>query len=385
MGHGGFKDLQEAPPSVASLGPAELSINVSRQTWVFALPPKKDFRTLLRLFTALSLSVNHVYITETLGKETIASQEKLCYIQDKVTVYFKNKLKLKDLEMKSRALLKANLRQQYLVVDMTSDRSKVRCCKEQYCIGTWNVRSMNQGKLEVVKQEMARVNVDILGISELKWTGMGEFNSDDHYIYYCGQESLRRNGVAIMVNKRVRNAVLGCNLKNDRMISFRFQGKPFNITVIQAYAPTSNAEEAEVNWFYEDLQDLLELTPKKDVLFIIGDWNAKVGSQETPGVTGKFGLGARNEAGQRLIEFCQENALVIANTLFQQHKRRLYTWTSPDGQHRNQIDYILCNQRWRSCIQLAKTRPGADCGSDHELLIAKFRLKLKKVGKTTRP
>ena len=150
---------------------------------------------------------------------------------------------------------------------------------------------MNQGKLEVVKQEMARLNVDILGISELKWTGMGEFNSDDHYIYYCRQESLRRNGVAIIVNKRVRNAVLGCNLKNNRMISVYFQGKPFNITVIQVSAPTSNAEEAEVERFYEDLQDLLELTPKTDVLFIIGDWNTKVGSQGTPGVTGKFGLG----------------------------------------------------------------------------------------------
>ena len=126
---------------------------------------------------------------------------------------------------------------------------------------------MNQGQLEVVKQEMARVNIDILGISELKWTGMGEFNSDDHSIYYCGQESLRRNGVAIMVNKRVQNAVLGCNLKNERMISVHFQGKPFNITVIQVYAPTSNAEEAEVEWFYEDLQDLLELTLQKDVLF----------------------------------------------------------------------------------------------------------------------
>ena len=192
---------------------------------------------------------------------------------------------------------------------------------------------MTQGKLEVVKQEMARVNVNILGISELKWTGMGEFNSDDHYFYYCGQESLRRNGVAIMVNKRVQNAVLGCNLKNNRMISVCFQGKPFNITVIQVYAPTSNAEETEVERFYEDLQDLLELTPTKDVLFIIGDWNAKVESQETPGVTGKFGLKMLNEAGQRLIEFCQENSLVIANTLFQQHKRRLYTWTSPDGQH----------------------------------------------------
>ena len=121
---------------------------------------------------------------------------------------------------------------------------------------------MYQGKLEVVKREMARVNVDILGISQLKWTGMGEFNSDDHYIYYCGQESLRRNGGAIIVNKRVQNAVLGCNLKNDRMISVRFQGKPFNIMVIQAYALTSNTEEAEVERFYEDLQDLLELTPK---------------------------------------------------------------------------------------------------------------------------
>ena len=179
---------------------------------------------------------------------------------------------------------------QYPVVDATGDRGKIQCYKEQYCIGTWNVRSMNQGKLEVVKQEMARVNVDILGISELRWTGMGECNSDNHYIYYCGQESLRINGVAIMVNKRIQNGVLGCKLKNDRMISVPFQGKPFNIMVIQAYAPTSNTEEAEVEQFYEDLQDLLELAPKRDVLFIIGDWNAKVGSQETPGVTGKFGL-----------------------------------------------------------------------------------------------
>ena len=142
---------------------------------------------------------------------------------------------------------------QYLVVDGTGDRSKVWCCKEQYYIGTWNVRSTNQGKLEVVKQEMARVKVDILGISKLKWTGMGEFNSDDHYIYYCGQESLRGNGVAILVNKRVWNAVLGCNLKNDKMICDCFQGKPFSIKVIQAYDPTSDAEEAEVEWFCEDL------------------------------------------------------------------------------------------------------------------------------------
>ena len=161
---------------------------------------------------------------------------------------------------------------------------------------------------------------------------MGGFNADDHYIYYCGQESLWRNGVAIIGNKRVQNAVLGCNLKNDRMISVHFQGKPFSITVIQVYALTSNAEEAEVQWFYEDLKDLLKLTPPKDVLFIIGDWNAKVGIQETPGVTGRFGLGVQNEAGQRLIEFCQENTLVIANTLFQQHKTLhmdITRWSTP--------------------------------------------------------
>ena len=171
---------------------------------------------------------------------------------------------------------------------------------------------MNQSKLEVIKQEMARVNVDTLGISKLKWTGMGEFNLDDHYIYYCGQGSLRRNGVAIIVNKRVQYL---------DAFSVYFQGKPFNIMVIQIYAQITNAE---VQWFYEDLQDLSKLTPKKDVLFIIGDWNAKVGSQETPAVIGKFGLGVQNESGQRLIEFCQENTQAIANILFQ-YTRKDYT------------------------------------------------------------
>ena len=136
---------------------------------------------------------------------------------------------------------------EYPAVDVTGDRSKVQCCKQQYCIGTWNVRSVNQGKLDVVKQQMARLNINILAISEIRRTGMGEFKSDDHYIYYCGQESLRRNGVAIIVNNRVRNAVLARNLKKDRMISVRFQGKPFNITVIQVYALTIKAEELMLN------------------------------------------------------------------------------------------------------------------------------------------
>ena len=146
---------------------------------------------------------------------------------------------------------------------------------------------------------MARVNIDISRIRELKWTGMGQCNSEDHYIYYYGQESLKRNVVALIVNKRVQNAVLGCNLKNDRMISVHFQGKPFNITVIQDYAPTTNAKEAEVEKFCDDLQGLLELTPPKYVLFIIGNWNAKVGGQEMPGVAGKFGLRVQNEAGPK--------------------------------------------------------------------------------------
>ena len=163
-------------------------------------------------------------------------------------------------------------------VDVTGDGSKVWCCKEKYSIGTWTIRAMNQGKLELLKQEMARVNIDILEINELKWTRMGEFNSDDHYIYYFGQESLRRNGVALIIKKRVWNAVLGYILKNDRVILAHFQGKPFIITVIQVYAPITNAREAEVEWFYDDLQDLLELTLTKVVLFITGDWNAKVGS-----------------------------------------------------------------------------------------------------------
>ena len=169
---------------------------------------------------------------------------------------------------------------QHPVADVTGDGSKVWCRKEKYCRGTWNVRSTYQGHLDVIKQDMARVNIDILGVSELKWTGMGEIHSDNHYIYYCGQESLRRNGVAIVVNKRVWNAILWCSLKKTQWSLFI--SKANNSTVIQVYAPTGNAEEADVEWFYEDLQDHLELKPKKDVIFIIGDWNAKVGSQETP-------------------------------------------------------------------------------------------------------
>ena len=235
---------------------------------------------------------------------------------------------------------------QHSVVDVSGDESKILCCKEQYWIGIWNVRSMTQGKVDVVKQEMIRINISILGISKLKWAGMVKFNWDGCFIYYCGQESHRWNGVALIIIKSPKYSTW-FNPQNNRMILVHFQGKPFNITVIQIYAHTTDAGEAEVDQFCEDLEDLLELTPKKDVLFIIGDWNAQVWSQDILGITGKFALGEQNEARQRLTEFCQENALVIANAPFQQHKRRLYTWTSPNGQYRNQIDYVLCSLRWR--------------------------------------
>ena len=169
------------------------------------------------------------------------------------------------------------------------------------------------------------------------------------------------------------------------MISFRFQGQAFNIRVKQVYTLITDAEEVEVDLFCKDLQHFLEITPKKYIFFIIRDWNTKVESQDMTGIMGKISLRVQNEAVQRLTEFCQENALVIADTLFQQHKRRLCTWTSPHAQHRNQTDYILCCQIWRSSTQAVKIRPGADCGSDQQLLIGKFRLKLKKVGKTIRP
>ena len=214
---------------------------------------------------------------------------------------------------------------------------------------------------------------------------MGEFNSDDHYIFYCGQESHRRNRVALIVKKWVQNAVLGCNLKNDRVISVLFQGKPFNITVIQVYTLTHWCWRS---WSWSDLwrpRRPPQNNAKKDVIFIIRDWNAKVGSQEIPRVTNKFGLRVQNEAGGRLTKFCKENALVIANILFHQHKRQLYTRTSANGQYWNQIHYILCSRGWRSCLQSAKARPETDCGSDHQLLIVKFRLKLKRAGKITRP
>ena len=240
---------------------------------------------------------------------------------------------------------------------------------------------MDQGKLEVVKQEIARVSVDILGISELRWTGMGKFNSDDHYIYYWGQESLRRNRVAIKVNKRVRNAVLGCNIKNAEWSLFISKAN-HSIMVIHVYAPTSNAE-TEAEQFYEDIQDLWELTKMRDVPFIIGDWNAKVGSQETPEVTNwPWSTEWSRTKANRVLprEHTGHSKYILPRTQEKTLHMDITRCPTPKTDW-----FILCSQKWRSSIQLANIRPKDDYGSDHELLIAKFRLKFKKVGKATRP
>ena len=231
---------------------------------------------------------------------------------------------------------------------------------------------------------MARVNVNILGISKLKWTGMGKFNSDDHYIYYCEQESLRRNGVAIMVNKRVWNAVLGCSLKNDRTISVHFQVKPYNIMVIQVYAPTSNAEEAEVGWFYEDLQDLLELTSKKDVLFIIEDWNANRKSRFT---------WSNRQIWPWSTEWNRAKANRILPTECTGHSKHPLPATQEKTLHTDITRWSIPKSDWLYSLQpkmeklytVSKDKTGSWLWLRSWTPYAKFRLKLKKVGKTIRP
>src|SRR3984885_9220133 len=201
-----------------------------------------------------------------------------------------------------------------------------------------------------------------------------------------GQKQRGRNGVAIMCDKTSANAIMGYNTVNDRILSVRFRGRQVNTTMVQVYAPTSAASEEEHDRFYIELQNVIDRTPTGDILVIIGDFNAKVGQKKggNRNTMGDYGLGEQNEAGERLTEFCDGNSMSIMNTWFEQPKRRLYTWTSPDGKHKNQIDYILINKRWKSTINDVRTKPGADCGTDHELLVATLKLKMKKLRKGDR-
>uniref|UniRef100_A0A3B1JKT5 Endonuclease/exonuclease/phosphatase domain-containing protein n=1 Tax=Astyanax mexicanus TaxID=7994 RepID=A0A3B1JKT5_ASTMX len=260
-----------------------------------------------------------------------------------------------------------------------SKRKRLRFSKTPHNIGTWNVRGMNIGKLEIIKQEMKRLYIDLLGISEFHWTGNGYFKSDEYTVFYSGNDTIKRNGVAIIATKVVSKAAYSFNVVSDQIISIRIAGSPRSITFLQAYAPTTDAAEKDIKGFYTKLQETIDQTPARDIIFVMGDFNAKVGSGEELPTVGKFGLGVRNDAGDRLIQCCIENRLSVMNTWFKQPKRRLYTWTAPNGIHRNQIDYFLCQRCWKSSILSKKTYPGADCGSDHQLMVAKIKIRFSTI------
>ncbi|XP_054852739.1 craniofacial development protein 2-like [Eublepharis macularius] len=271
-----------------------------------------------------------------------------------------------------------------LIADrVTGGNDRLRCT-ESFTIGTWNVRGLNIGKLDIVKKEMDRTGVDLMGVSELHWVGSEDFNSGEHVMYYSGNNNERRCGVAFITNKKLAKCVENVRYISDRVMKICIRGKPLNLTIIQVYAPTADVDVVDIEEFYANVQSTLNQTPQNDIIYIIGDFNAKVGNGEVTGVVGSHGLGKRNEAGDHLVLFCQENKFRIANTFFIQPNRRLYTWTSPCGQHRNQIDYILCQQKWRGSVQAAKTLPGEDCGTDHQLLAAKIRVRLSKIKKPIR-
>lgn len=248
--------------------------------------------------------------------------------------------------------------------------------------GTWNVRGLNQpGKLNQIENEMDKCNISILGLSETHWRDSGHFTSAAQNTVMCSGNGLNsRNGVAVIVSKSWSKSVIEYKPISDRIIVVKFNSAPCKINFVQVYAPTSTADEEEIDEFYDQLAEVTNQLPKKEITLIQGDFNAKVGVDCTESeVAGIFGLGTRNESGEKLIQFCQGSEMVIANTLFKQHPRRLYTWTSPNGEYRNQIDYSLIQSRWRSSIGNVKTRPGADCGTDHQLLVSKFRIHLKSV------
>lgn len=247
-------------------------------------------------------------------------------------------------------------------------------------IGTWNVRGLIMpGKLEILEREITRCELNICGLSETHWRGNGHFLTEKHAIFFSGNDSTSRNGVAFIVPKQLKNCVIGYEPINDRILSIKLKASPVNLNIVQVYAPTTSASDDTVDKFYRELETAISKIPSRETLMIVGDFNAKIGenSHQLSNCVGKFGLGQRNERGERLIQFVADNNMVISNTVFQHHPRRLYTWTSPDGQYRNQIDYILVRSRWRTSIRNVHTLPGADCGSDHQLLISKMHLKLR--------
>ena len=242
-------------------------------------------------------------------------------------------------------------------------------------IATWNVRSAKCiGKINIICKEMERYN-HCQDLSDVKWNGKGSFKTEEgKTIIYSGKEKDEgyNYGVGILLDKEMAKSIIGYNPVNDRILTLRIKAKPYNATIIQIYAPTSDAEEEEIIKFYDILQDTIDKIPRRDLIILMGDFNAKVG-KSVYNTSGKFGLGEQNVQGQRFVEFCTINDLVIANTLFEHHPRRLYTWTSPDNKTKKQIDYITISQRWRSSVKNARTYPGADCNTDHQLLRMTFK------------
>lgn len=260
-------------------------------------------------------------------------------------------------------------------------------------IGTWNVRTLHGcGKVEELENEMERYRWDILGISEVRWTGIGEVTTDKgHKIWFSGDDSRHQHGVGFIIRKEISNSVISCSPISSRLIVIRLEAQPMNISIIQVYAPTSSYTDEEIEEFYDQLQNLVNDIPKKDILITMGDWNAKVGQdayQDWSGTVGRFGLGETNDRGLRLLEFASTHRLTLANTLHPHKASRTHTWHSPNGQVHNQIDYILVQQKFKSSINKAKTRtfPGADIGSDHDMVLMTFKLKLstKRKAKSTR-
>ena len=262
--------------------------------------------------------------------------------------------------------------------ETTSNRltGTIRC-------GTWNIRSLRSETLCSLTSETARYDIDILGVCEHRLAGQGHFRPDDGGTFvYSGAQKSGRNGVGFYLSSKVENSMLGYNPISERIMTIRLHAKPANITIVQVYAPTSTASDQDIDEFYQALQECIDNIKNRDMWFTMGDLNAKIGQLQADaekGIVGKYGLGERNERGDRLAEFAVENELTIMNTVFLQHPRRLYTWTSPDGNYRNQIDYIIAPKRWKSSITRVKTLPGADCGTDHELLSARVKINLKRM------
>ena len=256
-------------------------------------------------------------------------------------------------------------------------------------IGTWNVRTLlDVGKIHLLTQELRRLKCNICGVSETRWSGKGHFTTlgNSHTIYFSGKETRGTEGVAILIDQKTNRHVMGYNPISERLISIRVNARPTPITILQCYAPTSAADEDTCDNFYDELQQAIDSTPNKDILVIMGDFNAKVGTLQTnKEVMGKYGLGERNNRGQKLVEFCEQNHLWISNTQFKHHPRRTYTWTAPNNIHRNQIDYIMISKRWKTNINNCKAYPGADCDSDHNMVMATWKMKLKRINKDPLP